>query len=147
MRVNNHQFEATSKLRGPSGKQRKGLSHCLQLERRKWEDQWEDQSQDLITSIVENQRSLNDLLSSKSAMSRSDPWLGPCDLEWRHLGRCIKNPWNPRCLRPLAHAKAAHSSLLQVSAPLVWRWSRVLRLVRKYTTPALGFIPSSPLGC
>lgn len=47
--------------------------------------------------------------------------LGPCDLEWGHLGRCIKNPWNPRCLRHLAHAKATHSSLLQVSAPLVWR--------------------------
>lgn len=33
----------------------------------------EHQSQDLITSIAENQTSLNGLLSSKSAMFRSEP--------------------------------------------------------------------------
>lgn len=35
VRVNIHQFEAKCKFRGPSQKHRKGLSRCLQPERRK----------------------------------------------------------------------------------------------------------------
>lgn len=81
VRVINHQFKANCKFRGLSQKHMKEQSSPAAREQK----MLRISPQTLITRVAEHQRTLNCQSYSKSAMPRSEPWLGrdgPCDLGW-----------------------------------------------------------------